>query len=58
MIIECERNSIKILDDSKYVINNSFHCGIHHKKVSINSQLYSQLHKKILRKAIIEKRFQ
>lgn len=50
-------NSIKILENSTYIVNNSFHCGLHPRKVSLNAHFYSLIHKKILRKAIIERKF-
>ena len=42
---------------NEYVINNSFHCGLQPKRVSNDSHLYMLYHKKMLRKAVIEKRF-
>lgn len=45
-------------DFSSYFVNNSFRSYLHPKRASVDIKLYLQLHKKILRKAIIEQNFE
>ena len=42
---------------NQYLVNNSFHPELHHKRVSFDTTLYCLVHKKMLRKAVIEQGF-
>ena len=41
----------------QHLVNNSLHPGLQHKRVSFDTTLYCLMHKKILRKAVIERGF-
>lgn len=52
------RQSPKQASEScEYLVTNSFHCGLQPKRASNDLQLYLLLHKKVLRKAVIERRY-
>ena len=40
-----------------HLVNNSLKPGIQHKRISFASTLYSLVHKKMLRKAVIDRNF-
>lgn len=46
------------IGSSTYVINNSLFCSLQPKRTSFDVKLYLQLHKKLTRKATIEKKFE
>ena len=46
------------IGNSAYVVNNSLQNSIKHKRASFDIKLYLQLHRKLVRKAVIEKKFE
>jgi len=48
---------IKLSIKGEHLVNNSLRPG-QHKRLSFDHTLYSQIHKKILRKTVIERRYQ
>lgn len=45
------------IGSSTYVVNNSLNCSIRPKRASFDIKLYLQLHRKFVRKAIIDRKF-
>ena len=53
-----DHHSESPIGSSTYVINNSLFCSIQPKRTSFDVKLYLQLHKKLSRRATIEKKFE
>ena len=47
-----------VINNSMYIVNNSLHCNIQPKRTSFDANTYMQLHRKITRKALIERKFE